>query len=183
MVWLDVHTGLGPFGEDTVLRQAQVDFAKTNNDLIDSYFRTAFSVTSTQDGGPTTADAFKGYDSSKGLMTEFMGAAYRKTILDDGEAANKPRTGIFVLQEFGTIPAILVGRALIYDNMLYQFRKKRHARKLKEGSKEPFVYKSPLLGDAFYPQSTNWRRSIIQRGVALVQQSMEYMVAQRDAKS
>jgi len=182
VVWLDVHTGLGPFGEDTVLRQAQVDFAKTNNDFIDSYFTTAFSVTSTQDGGPTTADAFKGYDSSKGLLTGFMGAAYRKTILEDEEASTQSRTGIFILQEFGTIPAILVGRALIYDNMLYQFRKNKHARKLLEGSKEPFVYKSPLLGDAFYPQSTTWRRSIIQRGIALVQQSIEYIVAQRAAK-
>jgi hypothetical protein len=101
------------------------------------------------------------------------------------------------VQEFGTLPSILVGYSLIVDNILYQYHK-RHQKK-KESSYQPlevddiisnynmydndgndnagenerFSYRSPWLKQAFYPQSTQWRLSIIQRGVSLMLQSIE----------
>mmetsp|Transcript_22068 Transcript_22068/g.54590 ORF Transcript_22068/g.54590 Transcript_22068/m.54590 type:complete len:468 (+) Transcript_22068:95-1498(+) len=174
VVWIDAHTGLGPFGKDSVVRETHVEYPEGTTSLdIDSHFKTAFSVTSRMDGGKGTAQAFEGYDASKGFLTEFLGDAYRKTILED----EGKKTGIFILQEFGTIPSIFVGRALILDNMLYNFRKKRHVRKIQNGEDEPFVYRSPILGYAFYPQSTFWRNSIVRRGVALVLESIEYSKA------
>ena len=98
VVWIDAHTGLGPFGQDSVVRETHVEYPEGTTSLnIDSYFKTAFSVTSKMDGGKSTTQAFQGYDSSKGLLTEFIGNAYRKTILED----EGKKTGIFIIQEFG----------------------------------------------------------------------------------
>ena len=40
-----------------------------------------------------------------------------------------------------------------------------------------FDYRSPFLKYAFYPQSIEWRKSIIQRGVSLFLESIEYSKA------
>lgn len=202
VLWIDVHTGLGPFGMDSVNRRANIEhYFGTMQDNkeeeeedetcsrvnIDNYLeRTAYSVTSTVDERKgSVAEAFKGYDLSKGMVIEFLGDAYRSLLRqsdhdtgDLGANFNGAKTGIFLVQEFGTLPAILVGRALILDNMLYHFRKKlqrRNSNKEKEGDLlKRFPYRSPYLGYAFYPQSTEWRRSLIQRGVAIVLHAMEY---------
>jgi len=186
VIWIDVHTGLGPFGKDSVLRHAHSKQPKKEEgekcDLeLDDYLTTAYSVTSSVAGGQSTAQAFKGYDLSKGMLMEFLGDKYQKIVAlsnnsgrDDNEGdttKSSDKEAIFLVQEFGTLPTILVGRALILDNMLYQYQKSRHQ------TKERFVYKSPYLGYAFYPQSTEWRRSLVQRGVAIVLQAMEYSAA------
>ena len=175
LVWIDVHTGLGPFGLDSVLRHAHVEHPnnKGKKPEIDDYFTKAFSITSKVDGGESTADAFKGYDLTKGMLMEFLGDYYHDAIMETDDVYSK--AGIFMVQEFGTIPKILVGRALILDNMFYNFRKARHQKRAKPD--EEFLYRSPMLGSAFYPQSTEWRNSIVTRGVALVLQSMEYSAA------
>ena len=184
MIWIDVHTGLGPFGMDSVVRNAHIEDPEERrksggNPELDDYFTKAFSVTSTMDGSRYTADAFKGYDMSKGLLLEFLGESYRNKILQNDDGHRK--AGIFLLQEFGTIPSILVGRALILDNMLYNFRKARHQKRA--NGDDQFSYTSPLLGYAFYPQSTEWRNSIVRRGVALVLQSMEYSTDRSKSRS
>ena len=180
LVWIDVHTGLGPFGQDSVLRQAHIEDPKNKDTKleIDDYFTKAYSVTSSMSGGEATAEAFKGYDLSKGFIMEFLGDYYRRAIIQNDDADTK--AGFFIVQEFGTIPKILVGRALILDNMFYNFRKARHQKYMPD---EEFLYRSPLLGSAFYPQSTEWRTSIVKRGVALVLQSMEYSVARSKSRS
>ena len=70
VLWIDVHTGLGPFGKDSVELQEHIEYPpqgerKNNNedDLeLNDYFTTAYSVTSRGDGGESTAEAFKEYD-------------------------------------------------------------------------------------------------------------------------
>ena len=183
---------------------------KNNNedDLeLNDYFTTAYSVTSRGDGGESTAEAFKEYDLSKGMLLEFLGDLYRKmiTLQNDsdrnGDSSGgsddddrRIKEGLFLIQEFGTLPSIFVGRALILDNLLYHIRKNRHHQRTsntneeEEGSEqpddidEPFLYRSPFLGYAFYPQSTEWRSSIIRRGVAIVLQGMEYSTARSKSR-
>lgn len=193
VLWIDVHTGLGPFGKDSVVRHAHIEHPKERNENdpeIDDYLTTAYSVTSSVSGGGPTAEAFKGYDLSKGMLMEFFADSYRKVITqsDSGADSRKSRSGIFFVQEFGTLPSILVGRALILDNMFYHFRKNRHQRKDSNKNElrrqdERFLYRSPFLGYAFYPQSTEWRKSIIQRGVVIVLQAMEYSTALSKSRS
>lgn len=184
---------------------------KSNNEddpELNDYFTTAYSVTATVDGGESTAEAFKGYDLSKGMLMEFLGDSYRKLITrqsdsdrnsdssggGDDDDDRRSKEGNFVIQEFGTLPSIFVGRALILDNLLYHFRKNRHYRRTRNTNEEeeglgrrdddddPFSYRSPFLGHAFYPQSTEWRSSIIRRGVAIVLQSMEYSTARSKSR-
>jgi len=181
VLWIDVHTGLGPFGKDSVLRQAHVQHSATTKEPtedteieLDAYLKTAYSVTSSVAGGKDTAQAFKGYDLSKGMLMEFLGDAYRKAV----HQSESSKEGIFLVQEFGTLPTILVGRALILDNVLYHFRKHQHQRRKNNNQNEGgFSYVSPYLRYAFYPQSTEWRSSLIRRGVAIVLQGMEYSTA------
>lgn len=172
---------------DSVLRHAHIEHPEkektTNDPELDDYLRTAFSITSSVDGGSSTADAWKGYDLTKGMLTDFLGDWYRKILLQSDSIGHDQRgkEGIFFAQEFGTLPSILVGRGLILDNTLYHFRKNRH--KQKHATDEQFTYRSPYLGYAFYPQSTEWRRSIIQRGVAMVLEAMEYSAARSKSRS
>jgi hypothetical protein len=201
VLWIDVHTGLGAFGKDSVVRNAHIEHnpeGRRNNEddpELDDYLTTAYSVTSSVDGERSTAQAFKGYDLSKGMLMEFLGDSYRKIITlqsdSGGDDDRGSKEGIFLVQEFGTLPSIFVGRALILDNLLYHFRKNRHHRRRSNTNEEGrgrrdddegFSYRSPFLGYAFYPQSTEWRSSIIRRGVAIVLQGMEYSTARSKSR-
>ena len=62
------------------------------------------------------------------------------------------------------MPGVLVGRSLILENMAVQ-----HGKEDKDK-----VRGREWLQASFYPQSTKWRASIIQRGVALLLQAVEY---------
>lgn len=210
LVWIDVHTGLGPFGKDSVLRHSMHEEKKEQEDAtgsssssssalppkIENFLVNAYSVSS--GGAKSEADAFKGYGLAEGMLMDFFAYRFRRVQSrsdargDNEDNNNKNKTssksrGIFLLQEFGTLPTILVGRALILDNRLYKLRKRLHfANKEKGGQLDKeqrllFSYRSPFLNYAFYPQSTEWRREIVQRGVALFMQSMEYSKARFEA--
>ncbi|KAL3923644.1 MAG: hypothetical protein SGILL_001542 [Bacillariaceae sp.] len=180
MIWIDVHTGLGPFGEDSVHyhqtmpsgRPLPATVPTTAADMKEQVFSMAHSVVGSM-AEQETSEAFKGYDLSKGMLTEFLAESYNGT-------------GLFLVQEFGTLPAILVGRALILDNMLYQQQdaiKEQDAIPAATFTAEDGSYRSPWLRDAFYPQSTLWRASIVKRGVALMTQAVDlsHRIAGRDA--
>ncbi|KAL3918345.1 MAG: hypothetical protein SGARI_007495 [Bacillariaceae sp.] len=122
-----------------------------------------------------TSEAFVGYDLSKGMLTEYLAEAYNGS-------------GMFLVQEFGTLPAILVGRGLILDNMLYQqnlrYREKNGLDEAPSSTLDDLLaieffttedgsYRSPWLKNAFYPQSEAWRASIVERGVPLMMQAIE----------
>jgi hypothetical protein len=173
LMWVDVHTGLGPLGKDGVHYHTASPpgngpspLPATAADMKTHVFSAAHSVTfsvAEQD----TAEAFLGYDLSKGLLTEYLAETYQGV-------------GLFLAQEFGTLPAFLVGRGLILDNMLYQQHvQQNNAGKLNTDlSLDAYTsadgyYRSPWLGNVFYPQSTSWRSSIVKRGVVLTMQTLE----------
>lgn len=142
IAWLDVHTGLGKSGKDTLM--IQKDFPI---ETLKEAFPDAESIMT-----PKVEDkaALAGYDLTKGTVIEYILEKYgtEQTIVS--------------MQEFGTIPGILVGRSMILENMTYQFG----------GNKE---WARRWAQVAFYPQTTQWRRSIIQRGVLAMVQMIEFV--------
>jgi hypothetical protein len=146
-VWIDVHTGLGSHGMDTLASHG-------NSGLLKRYFPSVSSLVT-----PDAADqgAMGGYDVTQGMLVEYLQQQQQQ----QGEKGTD-NASLFLVQEFGTIPALLVGRALILENMIHHWD-----RRQKEWGRW-------LMVSAFYPQKTEWRASIVQRGVDLVTQAMLY---------
>jgi len=221
VIWIDVHTGLGPFGRDTIHYDTRSSYNKNahvppeeepeierEEDLrtaaaatpvvtaLGDYLTTAYSIS--KDEEMTSTEALSGYNLATGLILQFMADSYLNLLQRSANNeissihGDGSKSGFFVMQEFGTLPTILVGRALILDNVLYQIHKRRsyYARRSQNSKKEggaqqhqqDFSYRSPFLKHAFYPQSTEWRSSIVRRGVALFLQSMEYIETQRKTR-
>jgi hypothetical protein len=197
LIWIDVHTGLGPCGKDSLHLQVSRPVAtndenqessatasarfdlETANEWHQRFFSTAHSITQsvTTTATEETSSAFVGYDLTMGMLTTFFADLYKGA-------------GVFMVQEFGTLPAVLVGRSLILDNMVYQQsqRQRKQPPTNRETKSLPtdgsslhelstnnveFSYRSPWLRNAFYPQSTTWRASVVQRGVALLLQAID----------
>lgn len=137
--WIDVHTGLGKFGKDTLLFE-ETTASETS---LQKMFPTAEHIVT-----PNVQDkkAMGGYDLTRGIVMSFL--------------QKKNPNGTFVLQEFGTLPGVFVGRALILENMVYQHGTGKSMGRL-------------WLQSAFYPQSAEWRASIVTRGVALLLQAVD----------
>jgi hypothetical protein len=166
MVWIDVHTGLGPFGKDSLHchptfpeNGAQTSHIPSTAAELHEVFSTSHSVI-TSVSQSETDDAFAGYDLTEGMLMPYFSDIYTGS-------------GLFMTQEFGTLPAILVGRGLILDNMLYQQHLTTNVGNVEGEQVEQSSYQSPYLGDVFYPQSSSWRSSIVKRGVALMLQCIE----------
>ena len=162
LVWIDVHTGLGKFGKDTLM----MDTADIPASTFQKWFPTAESIIT-----PNVKDkkAMGGYELSKGFVLSFFQALKetKMTALQEGDN-NDDTTAhpLFIIQEFGTLPGILVGRALILENAMHH-----HGNNKKESRQ--------LMQTAFYPQSTKWRESIIQRGIHLIRQAIAYTNTQK----
>ena len=236
VTWIDVHTGLGPSGKDSIDYQYEAKVFSGDEEQQkqrttplpkpkDYFAETSYSFTTRQasataseehnddndndnksNGSVGDGAAFTGYDLSKGFLMDFLADSYRRSLSIENERGTEiqiNRSGIFITQEFGTIPSILVGRALILDNMLYQkYLKKKIKRRrrnrstrrrmkrrtnsksndgnndkdesIKNDEECNYEYRSPFLKHAFYPQSSEWKKSIIQRGVTLFLQGIEY---------
>lgn len=158
MIWIDVHTGLGPSGKDSMHYSPKypsngepASFPLSAEGLEDQLFSTCYSATPMDVDDPNSK-AFAGYGLNKGSLSTYFAERF-------------DRTGLFVTQEFGTLPGILVARGMILDNMLYQ-------QYLRQG-KDLYSYRSPFLKYVFYPQSTSWRSSVIRRGVAMMLQAIK----------
>jgi hypothetical protein len=141
LVHIDVHTGLGKMGKDTLMFD---DISLVEDLDLRQVFPTAENVIT-----PKLEDkkAMAGYGLTRGMVP---------SLID-----HKTNNCLTVTQEFGTLPGVLVGRALILENALHH-----HGKDRSQGRQ--------WIQQAFYLQSTDWRASIVQRGVALIHQAIEY---------
>lgn len=149
VVWIDVHTGLGPFGLDTVVTEKPLSSEEMEKWFPTAYHRLTPEVKNT--------GAMNGYDLVKGPLMSLIYETSEKTALS-------------LTQEFGTLPGVLVARAIILENMMYQYGEEQGKRTLGRS----------WLQAAFYPQSTQWRASIVRRGVSLALQSLDYILANQN---
>ena len=147
VVWVDVHTGLGPLGMDTLASEKAM-----SPEEMSKWFPTAYRRL-TPDS--KNVGALDGYELVNGMLPTLVYETTKKTALA-------------MTQEFGTLPGVLVARSLILENMIHQFGDDEGRRTLGR----------PWLQAAFYPQSSSWRSSIVQRGVALALQSIDYIAAE-----
>lgn len=162
VVLIDAHSGLGPCGQDTL------DASPKAQDL-EAVFPTEFETTSTFFGGSVKkavgglkmatkaagGGALDGYDLTEGTVNGFFPSKFLAEDID----------GLYMIQEFGTIPAPLVGQALMAENMAW-FHGNAYAKD----------YYGNVLKKAFYLEhDTRWKRSVVRRGMAVVLQALRHL--------
>ena len=147
---IDVHTGLGPLGHDTLLLNER-EYAnnpgfrdRVSRDLT-KYFQGSHTPFDSNEG----ADVHQGYDQAKGFVVHYFANKYLS------------KDSFVAVQEFGTVPAVLVEHALICENAARQHLAKPEALKWAEATTKR----------AFYPQNASWRNSVLIRGLLLLDQA------------
>jgi Protein of unknown function (DUF2817) len=158
VMWIDVHTGLGPSGQDTMmpcLPMAPPDSSPDSSIL--SKIGERFPDAHHPSHGAAGADVASAYGTVRGQVGDYFGDLLRPLVAAEGEAT-------FVAQEFGTIVSPRVGHALIVENALWHHRQQR--------SDKPVMEMSQWLRHAFYPDDPMWRRSVVTRGLRVLLQAM-----------
>eukprot|EP00051_Salpingoeca_urceolata_P010706 m.131491 g.131491 ORF g.131491 m.131491 type:complete len:439 (+) comp16820_c0_seq5:2477-3793(+) len=150
VVFIDVHTGLGPQGVDTLItdeRQAALRF---------------FDNTTLHGAGD---GAWKsGYDFEIGGVDTDAGAGYE---LARGSTSNYPsvigwKSALHVTQEFGTVPGPLVLRGLVIENSAWHHGTNQDEK----------VHGVSAARNAFYVRRREWRRRVAGRGLAVFGQAI-----------
>lgn len=145
--WIDLHTGLGPFGVDTILMGSVPGMTDAAQHVQATFPEAQHPATSAN--GNTVA---QGYEDVRGSTKDYVQTAFTADQLP-----------LIVTQEFGTLHNVWVGRAMIIENAAYQHLPPDQALDWAKQTTLP----------AFYPQSRVWRSRILQRGVRVLRQAME----------
>jgi Protein of unknown function (DUF2817) len=119
VTWVDVHTGLGPKGMDTLVTSMKDSSVWPSRDTateLSTWFPDSISplVPAAQDNAnskstETAKGDVQGYENVAGFTND-----YYETLFT---AANKP---LLVMQEFGTVPPIVVGHSMFIENYMYR---------------------------------------------------------------
>eukprot|EP01032_Pedospumella_encystans_P017529 gene17529-19970_t len=168
---IDVHTGLGPAGVDTLLGldAASADAAELQkaSDLIEKHFPTEVNHKKAQIGGlkPASSQAAsaegdlvnKGYELTKGTVTgSFCSQMLGKHLSNENKMC--------ITQEFGTVSPMTVGLTMIADNYAYHY-----------GSEEEKAYYANKVKNSFYTETKDWKRRTVHRGLMVFFQAFEYL--------
>ena len=148
---VDVHTGLGPSGRDTLMPEVR---AGSNLDILseaDKYFPGAFAVNDIAAG---RGDVAAGYEQTIGNTGKYYTRMF--------EHARKP---FLVTQEFGTLPGVFVARAMILENQAFVY-----------APQEQPAW-STFSRDAFYVRTREWRKAVLGRGLTLLHQAIARSLA------
>jgi hypothetical protein len=159
--WIDVHTGLGVSGEDTLLPGSFTSMNYGTEDYahqLQQWFPNSHSVLEESNS------VAHGYNHVKGLYGSYFYNSSQCSLLRD-----HPKS-LFLVQEFGTIPSILVGHALMTENAAFHY------------SSQPLEWAKRTMLPAFYLQRPEWRRQLLQQGVRVALQSMNRTIAYSENK-
>lgn len=161
VTWIDVHTGLGPRGLDTLMAHSTEEDPAVH--FRDAPLPILSGLNKNTDKG--TVDAGSGYDLSKGVTEDLYSELFtasrtraRAAAASDDEGGKEP---MVVTQEFGTVNSVMVARALILENMAFHYATPAEHSRWAE-----------LTRDAFYVRSDDWRRSILARGLTVLSQAV-----------
>ena len=181
ITWIDVHTGLGTFGEDTMLpvgRDARArypggtaamakEFEKWYPDSHNPLRRSEDTTTSSST--ETAKSVAQGYESVKGFLGDYFVPNLVKYC---------PKA-LVVVQEFGTLTGILVGHALMVENWAYHYY--AHPTILKQLDTDEaradslakhLEWAKRTMRPTFYPDSDEWRYSVLYRGLQALGKSL-----------
>ena len=162
--WIDVHTGLGPMGVDSLIVKptslSQPDFD------VQTEMKQWFPNGKYTSLGDDKDSVSKGYEHIKGILVYY----FEKNLFvnsnndDDNNKNNDDQPLLIMTQEFGTVPTLLVAHALIVENAAYFCTSLNRPEKL--------AWATRTTRRAFYPQSPKWRQDVLARGLTLLYQAM-----------
>lgn len=169
--WLDVHTGLGPSGEDTMIPHGllrHVVSPKWVEAQIQEWFPDSHHPAASAQGSRVT----QGYDQAVGHVGDYFAPLLHN---------HSVSSTLFVVQEFGTIPMPLVGHALILENSVAMAAVAKAASSSDDETRSAAAVASAAqhqwwaertVRPAFYPNRPEWRAAVIQRGLRALGQSI-----------
>jgi Protein of unknown function (DUF2817) len=175
VTWVDVHTGLGPKGVDTLFSTTKDSLVWPERDVateLSTWFPDSISPlapTSQTDADSKSTEAGKGavqgYEKATGLSYD-----YYETLFS---AANKP---LLVGQEFGTVPTVVVGHAITAENYMYR-KFLLNPTDVGSASASDFVdqwqywtYRTTRA--VFDPNDDDFRFSVVARGLRMLSQAI-----------
>ncbi|CEG50290.1 RxLR-like protein [Plasmopara halstedii] len=151
---VDVHTGLGPSGVDTLMLGSSSNMTLARNVFAGPEYANKVVFIHDHDN-PVS----RGYDGVNGFT--FDGVAKLSGSQNNGNA-------ILVCQEFGTVPGIFILKALIEENTVY-YHYPSSVNRLSYAQK---------LRDVFYlHRSSFWKSEVLHRGVAVFDRLNTYLEA------
>jgi len=146
IIILDVHTGLGPSGKDTLLISHGADLIKKSAYLVeDDLGRGTNSYLG-------DAGAGEGYEDTDGVSMNMLDWFPQRTM------------EIAMAQEFGTVNSIDVLRALVLDHYAHFWPVDEESRKK--------AYERTR--GVFYIRNEGWKQSVVDRGVRVFGQLLKF---------
>lgn len=162
VTWIDVHTGLGPSGVDSILFDNL--FGEDSNEKQQTYvekeMKRWFPDALPPHLSDVARDAGKGYDKVKGNTPTFFARLFNQQ--DDQKY-------LAMIQEFGTVPGFLVAHSLIMENRAFQHLPAEQA----------LEWARQTTKRTFYIQTPKWRQQILERGVQLLLQAIQRSSTQK----
>eukprot|EP00811_Abedinium_folium_P035397 NODE_8192_length_1515_cov_7.245677.p1 GENE.NODE_8192_length_1515_cov_7.245677~~NODE_8192_length_1515_cov_7.245677.p1 ORF type:complete len:457 (+),score=103.06 NODE_8192_length_1515_cov_7.245677:87-1457(+) len=155
---LDVHTGLGPSGFDSVLGAA------SQRELLEQVF-----------GTPSENDEFPFHYSLMG-GDEGASAGYQDMVGSTSEYLRSIpgwQQGLAATQEFGTWPGFIMAYNLFRENALWHYGSAWGGRADAHGEADAGAQRANSIRDAFYVQTSAWQRAIVRRGVRAASQALD----------
>lgn len=171
IVLVDVHTGLGPEGVDTIFTNppSALKNFPTEYDYGSSAIETDRKRTVTggiHAGVPSTrmkeSDAMSGYELTIGLST----VGFCESFLAQKLSKDKVTC---MLQEIGTVSAVTVGRTMIAENYAYA-----------HGTDAEKALYTERYRKCFYVDTLKWKRNVVRRGLKVVLESLALLGANPD---
>lgn len=171
IVLVDVHTGLGPEGVDTIFTNppSALKHFETEYDYGSAASDTGKKGTVTggiHSGLPSRrmkeSDAMSGYELTIGHTT----VGFCESFLAQKLSKNRVTC---MLQEIGTVSAVTVGRTMIAENYAYS-----------HGSEAEKALYTERYKQCFYVNTQKWKRNVVRRGLKVVLQSLALLGAQPD---
>lgn len=141
-IFIDVHSGLGPEGIDTMMTDNANDAARAEK---------VFPKTKVQNDAGADDGPSQGYNLAAGIIRPRAELAGIRTLS--------------VTEEFGTVKPLKVGRAIILENAAYH-----HSN----GSEFHEELKIDVR-DAFYPQKSSYKQSVIKLGTIAFNNALKYL--------
>jgi len=146
IIMLDVHTGLGPSGKDTLFISRGADLVNKSGYLPeDDYGRGINSYLGDEGAG-------KGYEDTDGGSVNILEWFPQRTL------------GIGIGQEFGTVNSVAVSRALVLDHYAHFWHVGNESRKK--------AYERTR--GVFYLRLDGWKQSVVDRGVRVFGQLLKF---------
>lgn len=163
LVTLDVHSGLGPSGVDSVMVEDAERF-KIASQIYPVRDRTTAPLFD-YPGREGSGGASSGYENMRGSTT-IGGLAYpEESELDVNKHFD---FRLELTQEFGTLPPILVARGVIVENASFNAERGSPSHRMTQ----------EMSRAAFYVETYAWKDNVLRRGLERLDQTVEFLTKQ-----